>query len=125
MYSFNLCILGPLDAVNVLYFFATSTWLTATWDGPYTIDGVDILGYNITIASTSNGNILYTDFTQDTQYVVTINGDPCDKLRLTISGYNEAGNGVTTSFNSSISGGKINNSIPTYNYLYYRYFWWY
>ena len=91
--------LGQLDVVNVLHLFITSTSLNVSWSAPYTLDGVDILGYNITITNTSNGNILHTYFTQDTQYVISNNdGDPCTELTLTISGYNGAGDGDTTSF---------------------------
>ena len=96
--------IGLLDAVNILHSFVTFTSLNVTWSAPYTLDGVDILGYNITITNTSNGNILHTHFTQDTQYVISNNdGDPCTELTLTISGYNGAGDGDTTSFNFTFS----------------------
>ena len=70
------------------------------WSAPYTLDGVDILGYNITITNTSNGNILHTYFTQDTtQYIINMyNIDPCTELTLAIFGYNGAGDGDITSF---------------------------
>ena len=92
---------GTLAAVNILYYMMiNSTSINITWSAPYTLDGVDILGYNITITNTSTGNILHTYFTQDTQYVISNkDGDPCTELTLTISGYNGAGKGDTKSFN--------------------------
>ena len=98
--------LGPLDAVNVLHFVVTSASLNITWSAPYTLDGVDILGYNITITNTSNNNIINSYFIQDTQYVIT-DGDPCTELTLTISGYNGAGDGDATSFNFTYPGGMV------------------
>ena len=84
---------------DIGYNFINSTTVNITWSAPYTLDGVDILGYNITITNTSNGNILHTYFTQDTQYIISnIDGDPCTALTLTISGYNGAGDGNITSF---------------------------
>ena len=66
-----------------------------TWNPPYTLDGVDILGYNITITSTSDGAY----FTQDTQYIISCNDDgDSTELTLAISCYNGAGDGNITSF---------------------------
>ena len=89
--------LGTVDDIN--YCFVNSTSINITWSAPYTLDGVDILGYNITIANTSNGDVLYTYFTQDQQYIISnIDEDPCTELTLAISGYNGAGDGDITSF---------------------------
>ena len=80
---------------NFSHAFINSTSLNITWSAPYTLEGVDILGYNISIINTSNDN---SYFTQDTQYIISdIYGDPCTKVALAISGYNEAGDGATTS----------------------------
>ena len=105
----------------MLDFVVNSTSLSVSWSAPYTLDGVPILGYNITITNTSNGNTLSTYFTQDTQYVISINdGDPCTELTLTISGYNGAGDGDSSSFNFSYPGGTA-NSLYIYTLLLYRY----
>ena len=51
--------------------------------------------------------MLYTYFTQDTQYIISNHdGDPCTKLTLTISGYNGAGDGDTTSVDFYYPQGK-------------------
>ena len=109
--KYCIIFIGPLAAVNI-YIDAivhSSTSLNVTWSAPYTLDGVDILGYNITITNTSNDNILHTHFTQDTQYVISNNdGDPCTELTLTISGYNGAGDGGATSANFTYPQGNTN-----------------
>ena len=48
---------------------------------------------------------------------MTINSDSCAELTLTISGYNGAGNGEITSFNSSFSRGKMNNAYNITKYV--------
>ena len=110
---------------NIHNMIINSTSLNVTWSAPYTLDGVDILGYNITITNTSNGNILHTYFTQDTQYVISNNdGDPCTELTLTVSGYNGAGDGDTTSFNISFPTSIIDNAYTCCTYtcmLYVQY----
>ena len=84
-----------------MHYFVTSVSFNVTWSAPYTLDGVDILGYNIT---TSNGNVY---FTQDTQYAIhKSDEDPCTEATLTISAYNRAGNGDTTSIDFKYPGGK-------------------
>ena len=91
-----------------------TTSLTVTWSAPYTLDGVPILGYNITITNTSNGNILYTYFTQDTQYVISNNDvETCTELTLTISGYNGAGDGEDSSFDFYYPKGYHNSYSST------------
>ena len=114
--------LGPLGAIDVKLYAINLTSLNVTWSAPYTLDGVDILGYNITITNTSNDNILHTYFTQDTQYVISNNnGDPCTELTLTISGYNGAGDGDTTSFNFTYLGrSKFNYDTYVINFDYHR-----
>ena len=104
MKIFQFCTLhnsiGPLYAVsNINYIFVNSTLLNITWSAPHTLDGVGILGYNITITNTSNGNILHTYFTQDTWCTINndiIDGEFCVDLTLSISGYNRAGDGTAT-----------------------------
>ena len=102
-----ILFIGLLNMVGDLsYNFINLTSLNVTWSAPYTLDGVDILGYNITITNTSNGNIYHTYFTQNTQYVISNNdGDPCTELTVTISSYNGAGIGDMISFNFFYLGG--------------------
>ena len=100
--------IGKLDPIKPDYEFINSTSINITWSAPYTLDGVDILGYNITVTNTSNDNILCTYFTQCTQYTISNHdGDPCTELTLTISGYNGAGDGDAISFDFYYPQGKL------------------
>ena len=86
--------IGPLAAVgDVSHDIINSSSLDihVSWSAPYTLDGVDILGYNITITKTY--------FTPET-HIITVNNetDPCIEQMVTISGYNGAGDGDTVSF---------------------------
>ena len=119
----NLCIItGQLGAVGSLkYNFINSTSLNITWSAPYTLDGVDILGYNITI--TDADTVLYTRFTQDTQFVISnTDGDPCIELMLTVSAYNEVGDGDKLSFNYYMpEGNTLNCYCDSFCYYSTRY----
>ena len=105
--------IGLLNAVVSLnYNFVNSTSLNITWSAPYTLDGVDILGYNITI--TDADTVLCTHFTKETQYVIyTDDVDPCTKQTLTVSGYNQAGDGDASSLMFYYQAGKV---LPNYSH---------
>ena len=87
--------------------------MNITWSAPYTLDEVDILGYNLTITSRSNGNALHTFFAQDTWYVINGDGDPCTDVTLSISGYNGAGDGDIAEYNFSLPTCNMITSLST------------
>ena len=107
-------IIGPLHAVSdINYNFINFTSLNITWSAPFTLEGVDILGYNITITNTTD-NMSYAYFVQGTHYNIESNGDTCTELTLTFSGYNGAGNGSVTYGNFYFP--KGNSILPCFLY---------
>ena len=68
-------------------FFNFST-VNISWSPPFTLPGTAITGYNISV--TSNGTTT-NYFTSDSNYVLQlsdITDSRCDKINITVSGYN-------------------------------------
>ena len=86
-------ITGLLSSVGVVSRdFIDSSSFNISWNPPFTLPETHITGYNISVTS-----IMFniSQFITDTYYVLTgpNNTDPCDEIRITVSGYNGAGNG--------------------------------
>ena len=81
-----LTITGPLSSVGGLsYSFINSSTVNITWSPPFTLPGTNIIGYNISVA-TSNDSTNVT--TSDNYYVLSLTDSSCDKIIVTVSGYN-------------------------------------
>ena len=81
--------LGPLSEVGDLSSsFINSSTINISWSPPFTLPGTGITGYNISI--TGNGTTT-NYFTSDSYYVLhlsDITDSRCDKINITVSGYN-------------------------------------
>ena len=100
---------GLLESVSDLTVVSiNSTTVLISWSPPFTLEGVPILGYNVTITNTTsreeNETILETVKTTMLNYTLSINHpDPDSEFIVTVIPINEAGPGdnVTTSFSFS------------------------
>ena len=121
---------GLLESVSDLTVVSiNSTTVLISWSPPFTLEGVPILGYNVTITNTTSGEnetILKTANTTMLDYTFSIDHpDPDSEFIVTVIPINEAGPGdnVTTSFSFSEQNfDSIHNIIMiSYNYdrLYY------
>ena len=99
---------GLLESVSDLTVVSiNSTTVLISWSPPFTLEGVPILGYNVTITNTTseeNETILETANTTMLNYTFSIDHpDPDSEFLVTVVPINEAGPGdnVTTSFSFS------------------------
>ena len=77
---------GPLSSVvGLSYSFINSSTVNITWSPPFTLPGTNIIGYNISVA-TSNDSTNVT--TSNNYYVLSLTDSSCDKIIVTVSGYN-------------------------------------
>ena len=99
---------GLLESVSDLTVVSiNSTTVLISWSPPFTLEGVPILGYNVTITNTTseeNETILETVNTTMLNYTFSIDHPDTDsEFIVTVVPINEAGPGgsVTTSFSFS------------------------
>ena len=107
MHDQSLCA-GLLESVsNLTVVSINSTTVLISWSPPFTLEGVPILGYNVTITNTTseeNETILETAITTMLNYTFSIyHPDPDSEFTVTVVPINGAGPGdnVTTSFSFS------------------------
>ena len=110
-----MCIMdiGILDEVtNLRVTFKSEDMITFTWDSPYTLMGVPILGYNISIVFTS---LKSSDLIQTISKVTLINDivvtNPfqngfCVLINFTTSAINMAGEGYLNSISAHFDESK-------------------
>ena len=71
-------IIGLLESVgDIGMFLVNSTTVLISWSPPFTLEGVPILGYNVTIADTTSGED-ETLFVGETTLLYSINGSNPD-----------------------------------------------
>ena len=84
-----------------------STTVLISWSPPFTLEGVPILGYNVTITNTTSGEELKTENTTMLNYTFSIDDpDPDNCFSVTVVPINGAGPGenVTKIFIFSLGG---------------------
>ena len=92
-----------------------STTVLISWSPPFTLEGVPILGYNVTITNTTSGEneILESENTTMLNYTFSIdNPDPNSNFTVTVVPIYETSDRpeTTSSFMFSYIQGKVNNS---------------
>ena len=86
----NVCT-GLLESVsNLTVTLINSTTVLISWSPPFTLEGVPILGYNVTITNTTSGEneIIWV---KDTTLLYSI--DPKNSFTVIVVPINEAGEG--------------------------------
>ena len=103
-------ITGLLESVsNLTVVPINSTTVLISWSPPFTLEGVPILGYNVTITNTTSGENETMSVEGDTTmlYYSIDHPDPDNNFTVIVVPINEAGPGdVTETF--SFSFGKLN-----------------
>ena len=87
---------GPLEAViDVTVVFVNSTTALISWSPPFTLEGVPILGYNVTITNTASGENETMSVEGDTTmlYYSIDHPDPDNNFTVTVVPINGAGPG--------------------------------
>ena len=69
------------------YSFINSSTVNITWSPPFTLPGTNIIGYNISVA-TSNDSITINYFTSNSYHVLLLTDSSCNDIIITVSGYN-------------------------------------
>ena len=74
--------------------YINSTTVLISWSPPFTLEGVPILGYNVTITNTTSGEN-ETMLVEDTTLLYSIdnNPDPENNFTVTVTPINEVGAG--------------------------------
>ena len=87
---------GPLSVISELHASRPDPCSsTITFGPPYTLNGVSILGYNITVTSETSGHLISSEFINTTKYVwypPLLN----DTYIIEVAAVNEAGIGNTS-----------------------------
>ena len=93
--SYDHYSLGPLESVsNLPVMSINSTTVLISWSPPFTLEGVPILGYNVTITNTTSGEELETATTTMLNYTFSIDHpDPDNNFTVTVVPINGAGLG--------------------------------
>ena len=88
------CNVGLLESVsNLTVTSINSTTVLISWSPPFTLEGVLILGYNVTITNTTSGEN-ETVLVEDTTLLYSIDHpDPEDNFTVTVVPINEVGAG--------------------------------
>ena len=89
-------MLGPLESVsNLTVVSINSTTVLISWSPPFTLEGVPILGYNVTITNTTSGENETMSVEGDTTmlYYSIDHPDPDNNFTVTVVPINEAGPG--------------------------------
>ena len=79
---------GQLPSVGSLSTFINSSTIIISWSPPFTLPGTTITGYNISVTSNGTTNEY---FTLNNYYLLQLSNItylPCDKINITVSGYN-------------------------------------
>ena len=87
---------GLLESVNNLDVIAiNSTTVLISWSPPFTLEGVPILGYNVTITNTTSGENETMSVEGDTTmlYYSIDHPDPDNKFTVTVVSINNVGAG--------------------------------
>ena len=86
---------GPLEAViDFTVVSINSTTVLISWSPPFTLEGVPILGYNVTITNTTSGEELETAITTMLNYTFSIDDPDTDNnFTVTVVPINGAGPG--------------------------------
>ena len=80
---------GPLSSVvGLSYSFINSSTVNITWSPPFTLPGTNIIGYNISVATRNDSTNVIEDTTSDNYSVLSLTDSSCDKIIVTVSGYN-------------------------------------
>ena len=96
----GICI-GLLNSVNDLAVVSiNSTTVLISWSPPFTLEGVPILGYNVTITNTTSGENETMSVEGDTTmlYYSIDHPDPDNNFTVTVVPINKAGLGEASSF---------------------------
>ena len=93
--SYDHYSLGPLESVDELTVVSiNSTTVLISWSPPFTLEGVPILGCNVTITNTTSGEKLETAITTMLNYTFSIDHpDPDNNFTVTVVPINGAGPG--------------------------------
>ena len=88
------CHAGLLEPVsNLTVTLINSTTVLISWSAPFTLEGVSILGYNVTITNTTSGENK-TMLVEDTTLLYSIDRpDPENNFTITVVPINEVGAG--------------------------------
>lgn len=81
--------IGPLTSIdNFSYSFPHSDIANISWIPPYTLPGIDIIGYNITFTTTNNTTMTTVSdiFTSSNYY--SLYKAQCEKIIFAVTGYN-------------------------------------
>ena len=81
---------GPLSSVvGLSYSFINSSTVNITWSPPFTLPGTNIIGYNISVATSNDSTV--EAFTSNSYHVLLltdITDSSCNEIIITVSGYN-------------------------------------
>ena len=101
MCDFILLITGLLESVSDLTVVSiNSTTVLISWSPPFTLEGVPILGYNVTITNTTSGENETMSVEGDTTmlYYSIDHPDPDNNFTVTVVPINGAGPGEKAPF---------------------------
>ena len=102
---------GLLESVsNLTVVSCNSTTVRISWISPFTLEGVPILGYNVTITNTTSGEN-ETILVEDTMYMYTWpysidHLDPENNFTVTVVPINEVGAGQPSTLEISLLPGS-------------------
>lgn len=88
--------------------------LKLSWTAPYSLSGVDILGYDVSMSGTDSSSLFNQEVSQNFALVPIADLVSCHNYSINITGRNAVGNGLVSSFQLSYPGGK--STIPAYDY---------
>ena len=98
--------IGLLEAVsNLTVTLINSTTVLISWSPPFTLDGVPILGYNVTITNTTSGEnetILVEDMSTTLLYSIDHPDPKNNSITVTVVPINEVGAGQPAHFVTNI-----------------------
>ena len=106
----NFVFIGPLESVSDLTVVSiNSTTVLISWSPPFTLEGVPILGYNVTITNTTSEEELEIENTTMLNYTFSIDDPDLDSdFTVTVVPINGAGPGENVSIKFIFSLGGFN-----------------
>ena len=95
--TYTECCTGLLESVsNLTVTHINSTTVLISWSPPFTLEGVPILGYNVTITNTTSGEN-ETMLVEDTTLLYSIDHPDLENIfTVTVVPINEVGAGNST-----------------------------